>query len=155
MADRIGVMHDGRLAQVGTPAEVYEHPRTRFVAEFLGAANIVRGHRAEWSTGAGADRSADPGRDEAAGQCRRTNVAGDPAGAHQHRSIRRTQSCHRHRYDKTSYAGETLTHLVRLADGTLLRSTGTLRDGLGAPQVAIGDSITLSWQPDACIVLPQ
>ena len=41
MADRIGVMHDGRLAQVGTPAEVYERPNSRFVAEFLGAANVL------------------------------------------------------------------------------------------------------------------
>ena len=41
MADRIGVMQNGRLAQVGTPAEVYERPRNRFVAEFLGAANIL------------------------------------------------------------------------------------------------------------------
>ena len=41
MADRIGVMHAGRLMQVGTPAEVYERPDTRFVAEFLGAANVL------------------------------------------------------------------------------------------------------------------
>ena len=41
LADRIGVMQDGRLAQVGTPAEVYERPNSRFVAEFLGAANIL------------------------------------------------------------------------------------------------------------------
>ena len=41
MADRIGVMHAGRLMQVGTPAEVYERPNTRLVAEFLGAANVL------------------------------------------------------------------------------------------------------------------
>ncbi|MBN8897303.1 MAG: ABC transporter ATP-binding protein, partial [Rhodospirillales bacterium] len=43
MADRIGVMRDGRLAQVGAPDAVYEHPADRFVAEFLGAANILAG----------------------------------------------------------------------------------------------------------------
>ncbi len=41
MADRIGVMRDGRMAQVGTPAELYEQPADRFVADFLGAANIL------------------------------------------------------------------------------------------------------------------
>ena len=46
MADRIGVMQHGRLAQVGTPAEVYERPDSRFVAEFLGAANILPADRA-------------------------------------------------------------------------------------------------------------
>lgn len=41
LASRIGVMRDGGLAQVGTPAEMYERPVNRFVAEFLGAANIL------------------------------------------------------------------------------------------------------------------
>ncbi|HEY0295663.1 MAG TPA: ABC transporter ATP-binding protein [Bordetella sp.] len=40
MSDRIAVMHEGRIVQAGTPAEVYARPRTRFVAEFLGTANI-------------------------------------------------------------------------------------------------------------------
>ena len=41
MADRIGIMQGGRLAQVGTPAQLYEQPADRFVAAFLGAANIL------------------------------------------------------------------------------------------------------------------
>jgi iron(III) transport system ATP-binding protein len=42
-ADRIGVMRDGRLEQAGTPEELYNHPATRFVAAFIGGANIMRG----------------------------------------------------------------------------------------------------------------
>ena len=45
MADRIGVMHQGRLLEVGTPDELYARPRTRFVATFLGAANLILGYR--------------------------------------------------------------------------------------------------------------
>jgi len=41
VSDRIFVMRDGRIEQAGTPAEVYEHPRNRFVAEFVGAANLI------------------------------------------------------------------------------------------------------------------
>ena len=41
MSDRIGVMADGRLEQVGTPLEIYERPATRFVAGFIGDANLV------------------------------------------------------------------------------------------------------------------
>ena len=37
MADRVAVFNDGRIVQVGTPAEVYERPRTRFVADFVGS----------------------------------------------------------------------------------------------------------------------
>ena len=41
MSDRIGVMADGRLEQVGAPLEIYERPATRFVAGFIGDANLV------------------------------------------------------------------------------------------------------------------
>ena len=43
MADRVSVMDRGRIAQIGTPAEIYEAPRTRLVAEFVGAINMVEG----------------------------------------------------------------------------------------------------------------
>ena len=42
-ADRIVVMNEGRIEQVGTPGEVYEKPATEFVAHFFGGANILRG----------------------------------------------------------------------------------------------------------------
>ena len=43
MADRIVIMRDGQIEQVGEPAEVYQHPVSRFVAGFLGASNFLRG----------------------------------------------------------------------------------------------------------------
>jgi len=41
MSDRLAVMNDGRLEQVGAPADVYEHPANEFVAGFVGVSNIV------------------------------------------------------------------------------------------------------------------
>jgi putative spermidine/putrescine transport system ATP-binding protein len=41
MSDRIAVFNHGRIEQVGTPAEIYEHPRTEFVAGFVGVSNVV------------------------------------------------------------------------------------------------------------------
>jgi len=43
LSDRIGVMNHGRLAQVGTPEELYERPQNRFVASFIGDANFLPG----------------------------------------------------------------------------------------------------------------
>jgi len=43
MSDRIAVMDHARVAQLGTPAEIYENPRTRFVAGFIGQSNFVAG----------------------------------------------------------------------------------------------------------------
>ena len=49
MSDRIAVMNEGRIAQIGTPEDLYDRPCDRFVASFIGESNflpcIVRGHR--------------------------------------------------------------------------------------------------------------
>jgi putative spermidine/putrescine transport system ATP-binding protein len=44
MSDRLAVFNEGRIEQVGSPAEVYEHPQTEFVAGFVGVSNIVERH---------------------------------------------------------------------------------------------------------------
>ncbi|HUB11925.1 MAG TPA: ABC transporter ATP-binding protein [Acetobacteraceae bacterium] len=150
MADRIGVMHEGRLLQVGTPAEVYEHPSNRYVAEFLGAANILPVVARE-------DELLLPGLGVIARTA--TPVAPGPAllALRPERlrigSIGARNSVTGIVIDR-AYAGEALTHGVRLADGTVLRVTRSLHDGLGEEQSEIGAPVTVSWQPEACIVLP-
>lgn len=51
MSDRIAVFNEGRVEQVGSPAEVYEHPSTPFVAGFVGTSNLVSGDVALRITG--------------------------------------------------------------------------------------------------------
>jgi putative spermidine/putrescine transport system ATP-binding protein len=46
MSDRLAVFNGGRIEQVGPPAEVYEHPATRFVAGFVGTSNLLTGEAA-------------------------------------------------------------------------------------------------------------
>ena len=41
MSDRVAVFNEGRVEQVGTPAEIYEHPQTEFVAGFVGVSNVL------------------------------------------------------------------------------------------------------------------
>ena len=43
LSDRIAVMRDGRIEQLGTPEDIYERPRTTFVADFVGATNLLKG----------------------------------------------------------------------------------------------------------------
>ena len=51
MSDRIAVFSQGRIEQVGAPADVYERPATRFVAGFVGTSNLISGDTAEAITG--------------------------------------------------------------------------------------------------------
>jgi sulfate transport system ATP-binding protein len=43
LADRVIVLHKAKVEQIGTPAEIYDHPATEFVASFVGATNVLRG----------------------------------------------------------------------------------------------------------------
>ena len=43
LATRIAVMDQGQFMQIGTPAEIYENPRSRFIANFIGSANLIDG----------------------------------------------------------------------------------------------------------------
>jgi putative spermidine/putrescine transport system ATP-binding protein len=52
MSDRLAVFSEGRIDQVGTPAEVYERPATAFVAGFVGTSNLISGEVARTITGA-------------------------------------------------------------------------------------------------------
>jgi ABC-type Fe3+/spermidine/putrescine transport system ATPase subunit len=45
ISDRVVVMRDGAIEQVGTPGEIYDRPRNTFVADFVGSANLIRGRR--------------------------------------------------------------------------------------------------------------
>jgi putative spermidine/putrescine transport system ATP-binding protein len=57
MADRVAVFNDGRIMQVGSPEEIYNRPRSRFVAEFVGSSNVLppdflaaHGGKAQWAS---------------------------------------------------------------------------------------------------------
>jgi len=51
MSDRIAIMNGGRIIQLGRPDDVFERPRNRFVAEFIGTANFLAGQMVEASSG--------------------------------------------------------------------------------------------------------
>ncbi|MGE0224019.1 MAG: ABC transporter ATP-binding protein [Acetobacteraceae bacterium] len=150
MADRIGLMQDGRLVQVGTPAEMYERPASRFVARFLGSANILEGTvQPDGRTFVLADgtvlRAAllgIPGPGYLAVRPERLRLGGEPAPNRLSGVV-----------VEQAYGGEAMEWTVRLGDRTEMRVTQALRDGRGAVHAEPGTPTTLSWHPDASILL--
>ena len=51
MSDRIAIFNHGRIEQIGSPTDLYEHPHTRFVATFMGTSNVIEGETARAITG--------------------------------------------------------------------------------------------------------
>jgi putrescine transport system ATP-binding protein len=152
IADRIGVMRDGRLAQVGTAAEVYERPNSRFVAEFLGSANVLPGQVRPDGMTLDIQGTNHP----------IVTAVQYPAGpvllALRPERLRLNEGAGPNRLAgvlvATTYTGETLCHTIRVGDGAEIRVTEALRDGLSAARPQTGSAVTVSWSADACILLP-
>jgi len=87
MSDRIAVFSQGRIEQVATPAELYERPRSTFVAGFVGTSNLIAGEAARTITGRNATftvrpekiRLLEPDEQAGAGQSTATGVVSDVA----------------------------------------------------------------------------
>ncbi|MEM1276275.1 MAG: ABC transporter ATP-binding protein [Pseudomonadota bacterium] len=149
MSDRIAVMSAGQLQQVGKAEEIYEAPRNRFVADFIGETNLLEADVIS-NNGAGT-------RVRIAGGAE-FEATGDAPGQRAHISIRPERlslvaggdlPC---TIERLVYLGTDTQHLVRLSDGTQV----TVRtQNAHAAQVPFGpgDSATLQIDPGAARVL--
>ena len=146
-ADLICVMNGGRIEQSGTPEEIYDRPRSEFVARFIGASNVIRG------------KSLDGTRLDFAGVALRCNGALPKAGAAAQVSIRP----HEIRLSATPPQGENAVpanvvrqvflggsrdYMVEVKDGTQLRVVTAAAESL--PQ---GSAVWLQMPPDKCRAL--
>ena len=121
MSDRLAVMNNGKVEQVGTPQDVYDAPETRFVAEFLGVSNVLDGvcdgrgaitvGSFTLSAGAGATREAG----ELRAVIRPERVVVEPAGTPGPNRLPGM-------IERVVFVGSTSDVRVRLATGELVRS---------------------------------
>jgi putrescine transport system ATP-binding protein len=158
MSDYLAVMDRGRVLQVGTPGEVYESPRTRHVAEFVGAANVFEGrvlrHR-EAHTEVRCDGVEValllpplPQFDEGAAiafAVRPEKICIDTAP-------REGENAISGELDDVAYKGDVSIIHVRLGDGRRVRvqETNVRRDAAAAQR---GRRVWLRWRPDDSAVL--
>jgi putrescine transport system ATP-binding protein len=167
MADRIGVMDNGRLEQVATPRKLYEAPNSRWVAEFVGDINLFEGEAQETdggrlavaTKGAGTIIVAAPSnpvtkplvcvavRPEKVKLSRR-GPASDAAHAH---AINRLEGT----VTDVSYLGGFTTYKVKLDSGAVLRSSMANTARLDIDAYHASQRVVAWFTPDDCVVLEQ
>ena len=154
LSDRVAVMRDGHVLQVGPPKELYERPRTRFVADFVGTNNLVAGEvqgdggrsgDLVVSTALGPLRAVASG--AVSGRCvlavRPENVAlGATAG-----DGNRVDG----RVSFVSYLGNTLRYDVQTASGLVLKAD--IRDPWHHEPLPVGRPVTLSFPPSVTLAV--
>ncbi len=150
MSDRVAVMSNGRIEQIGTPAEVYEDPATVFVADFLGVSNLMEAHASgtdgctvtigDFALRAGCGDLGARGPVKVVARPERIELrAGDG------------DNCLPGMVERTVYLGTSLQVMVRLATGAQLQVSVTNTGDTGAhPQ---GTPVSLHIPPDALRVL--
>jgi spermidine/putrescine transport system ATP-binding protein len=149
MADTIAVMNEGRIEQLGSPTELYERPRTAFVAGFLGVSNLL------WGTVAGPGLVRLDGGTEIrvadgtlAGREGRVAVGVRPekirldgeAGNALHGAVA-----------EIAYIGVSSQYVVNTLAGSI--TVYVQNSDTGKRPAAPGDAVTLSWSPEATFVV--
>ena len=133
MSDRLAVFNQGRIEQIGTPADIYEHPATAFVAGFVGASNVCSGRLASRISGAERAFAIRPEKISMLGAGERV-AEGWLSVSGKVRSV--------------TYHGATTRYAVSLEDGelTVMRQNGSD----ARPMAAAGDSVLLAWPRNLC-----
>lgn len=163
MSDRIAVMEKGRIAQIGSPAEIYENPRTAFVAKFIGESNFFAGkvtgpsgeHCIVEASRGGHFRI--PTRDGlAAGGTVRVAVRPEWMDVFLPGNVPPGENSITGTVRDVIYRGETMSVIVSLPDGAdvtvALRNEGQLMKPLSWKR---GDAAAIAWQPEDCQVLEE
>ena len=166
IASRMGVMDRGEIVQVGTPAQIYESPATRFVADFIGSVNLLEGEVTQADAAGLCIRCAETG-----GEMRTRGAAVAPGAtvwvalrpekielarapapeagvasappANELRGIVR----------EIAYLGGASTYLIECARGKVLRVTRPNAGRDSELAIARDDTVSLSWQRASPIVL--
>jgi putrescine transport system ATP-binding protein len=160
VADRIGVMDQGRLIQVATPSEIYEQPNSRWVADFIGDVNLIEGCVVGADAAGLVIASAD------AGQLRATLPAeakpGDAVAIAlrpekvritQEPSVSAGENCVAGQVWDIGYLGDLSVYKVRLDNGFIMKATVANMRRLVERPIGGDDRVWLSWAPEAAVVL--
>jgi len=147
VSDQVIVMDGGRIAQQGTPAELYEAPASRFLADFIGDANLVAGELVQ-----GADGARFRANDVSA-PVRADGVPPGPATLavrpHRLRLTKAGDAILRAECRRAAYLGSRIEYVFATPWGELL----VFDAGIHAP-LARGDSVGVAFAPEDAIVLP-
>ena len=160
LSDRVAVMKDGHVLQVGVPRELYERPRTRFVADFVGTNNLVpgrvrerRGERLFVETELGRLEAIPHAAAAIADRCvlaiRPENVAIQPSGVATPNGGNSVAG----RVAFSSYLGNTLRYDVETGPGPVLKAD--VRDPWHHDPMPVGRAVTVSFPPSVTLALPE
>ena len=160
LSSRIGVMHAGRIVQTGTPTEIYEQPRSRFVARFIGSVNLFEGRVVKRAANHVLIASEEAGCTLAVEHTSRVTAGARVAVAVRPEKLVMAREppagdCNRVRavIDEVAYRGGLSIYRLRTATGHALRLTQPNRERAAAQRPAPREPVFVSWHAASGVVL--
>lgn len=161
VSTRMAIMNEGRVAQLGTPGEMYEYPSSRFVADFLGDVNVLEARVVEagrdtvrvHSEQAGCDIQVDRGAAVIVGETVWVAVRPEKFTLSKDPPPPGTTNCMAGEVWDIGYLGDVSIYHVRLPSGAVVRATQANRLRLIERAITWEDRVFLSWAPDASVIL--
>lgn len=165
VSTRIGLMNTGVLAQVDTPADIYENPKSKFVADFIGDVNMLEGSISSLHAKSDSEFiefTSDDGVKLMA-RCEYDCTIGDKASL----AIRPEKISISKKADKSeanqlsgivddiAYIGNLSTYYVRLENGTIVKAQEANRRRISNREITWEDKVWLSWTPGGGVILAE
>ncbi len=162
LSSRIGVMDAGRIVQVGEPPQVYEHPSTRFVADFVGSVNLFEGRVVEdapehirlASAEAGATLYVGHGVSCVPNQTMWLAVRPEKLRLTRDRPAGRENALLAE-VEEVAYMGNLSVFQLRLPTGKRLRASRANVARVDAEAISWDEEVWVSWEDTAAVVLAQ
>ncbi len=156
LSDRICVMRAGRIVQTGTPQELYDRPKTRYVADFVGTSNFFEGKVTEAVGTQGILRLADG--------CSYRAVLSDGVSEGEDACLSVRPEQIRLQRDETPeglrgivlnriFLGEHTEYLIRHESLGIITVLAPRQSDEGLSNLGAGDTVCLEWSPDAALIL--
>jgi len=161
VSTRIAVMDHGRIVQVATPAEIYEYPSSRYVAEFIGDVNVIEGHVIDSSRDhaeiispeAGCNVHVGHGVEAAQGATVWVALRPEKLDIGLEPPQEPTRNCMVGDVWDIGYLGNLSIYHVKLDSGRMITSAQTNRTRLIERPITWKDRVYLTWHASSCVVL--
>ena len=160
VADRMAVMDHGQIVQVATPGEIYERPRSRFIADFIGEVNLIEGRLVSTAAGSSLVETADgsglavgEGTDARAGSVVWVAVRPEKMRISLTAPEESRANTFAGQVIDIAYLGELSVYKIRLDNGLVMKASVTNVTRLIERPVGWHDRVWLSWPADAAILL--
>ncbi len=155
MSDRIAVMNHGRVEQLGTPDDLYERPKTRFVADFIGTTNLLCGSVESIAAGAAivllgsGERCIVAGRGLAVGDPVELSVRPESVELRPSNGTAHSPTPIAASVEHVAYLGSSVQYIVRTTGGLSITALTHKTE----ERLAVGRAIDVTWSPAEALVL--